>query len=517
MTAPTLTSPAPTTPFTLALAEIDELLATDPTAARARFTAALAVASETERELLDQAVDRFTRSPYDVAARQLGWMAKSRPEFRALIAHLITDTDPGLYHPDQGAPTEVGIEVAEWVSRQIRRRRASERTHAVPSPTTDAARLAPAAVAKRRARRGITGPVDLRHRDRDRRTREHRRRGDDEFAAYAATRLYAIDDHTEPHGDPVIADPGKPGHFVWTHVQAALWDRSYFLHVAQDYCDRTRDLLTPPEYADRTAADAATGRDATLDAAANTFLGEHATDPAPPRRRTSWRNNTVWAKVSTGDQRRFAAARTRLRVPDDYDELLPYTQLDEPEATWEGSGLDYDRAVLVSYLGWPCVVCWIDRSATDRRPVHVRDGRCVSDDGLCDVCRADGHPGIPPLPAQWTTQQFIESRCAHIAATYPRQARALLDRIRAASANSGSPAWRIITRWMDAHLERPEPAPRTANRPSTRRRRTTLGAGQRVTRCDACAQTTVVHADGYCTDCRTALGLVVHRVRPSAA
>ncbi|WP_280202245.1 hypothetical protein [Nocardia cyriacigeorgica] len=514
MTAPTLTGPDYTTPFTLALAEIDELLTVDPAAARARFTAALAIASDTERELLDQAVDRFTRSPFDVAARQLGWMAKGRPEFRALIADLITDTDPGLYHPDPGAPIEVGIEVAEWVSRQIRQRRASERTHAVPSAATDAARLAPAAVAYRRARRGITGVVDLRHRDRDRRTREHLRRGDAEFAAYAATRLYAID--TEPGTEPVKPDPRKREHLLWAHVQAALWDRSYFLHVALDYCDRTRDLLTPPQRTDRTAADTPTGRDASLDAAARALLGEHA-EPAPARRRTDWRNSTLWAKVSTGDQRRFAAARTGLRAPDDYDESRPYNQLDEPEDTWEGSGLDYDGAALIPYLGWPCVVCWIDRSATDRRPVHVRDGRCASDDGLCDVCRADGHPGIPALPAQWTTRQFIESRCAYIAATYPRQARALLDRIRKASANSGSPAWRIITRWMDANLERPERAPRTANQPNMRRRRTTLGAGQRVTRCDACTQTTVVHADGYCTRCRTALGLVVPTAHHSAA
>jgi hypothetical protein len=205
----------------------------------------------------------------------------------------------------------------------------------------------------------------------------------------------------------------------------------------------------------------------------------------------------------------WTARRTGLAIPSDYDIFLPYSELDMPEATWQGSGLDYDLAAMVPYLGWPCVGCWIDRPDSDRRAVHIRDGRPVSDDGLCDVCRADGHPGIPALSAPWGVWEFVESRCAYIAATHPGQARALLDRVRAAAANTG-PTWRLITRWMAMNLDAPEP--RRAARPATPRRRpAALGAGQRIGRCDACARSGIVHADNYCTQCRVDLGVAAPR------
>uniref|UniRef100_UPI001C250491 hypothetical protein n=1 Tax=Nocardia noduli TaxID=2815722 RepID=UPI001C250491 len=107
------------TPFAAALGEIEYLLDTDPDAARERFTDVLALASPAERELLEHAAARMERSPWKTAARQLGWMAKSRPELRAIIIDHTADGDPGLYRPELPAQSEVGIEAAEWVRRSI--------------------------------------------------------------------------------------------------------------------------------------------------------------------------------------------------------------------------------------------------------------------------------------------------------------------------------------------------------------------------------------------------------------
>ncbi|MFF0532847.1 hypothetical protein ACFYT3_31295 [Nocardia amikacinitolerans] len=524
-------------PFADALGEIEYLLDTDPDRARERFTAVLALASPQEREFLDQAADILTLHPYKVAARQLGWMAKSRPELRGMITDLTADSDPDLHRPALPDPPQVSIEAAEWVRRSIRERRNRDRTTATPSPATDAARLSPAAIAYRRARRPIPGAVNLRHRDRDQRSAERRRLGEAEFAAYAADRLFAIDTETEPDRSMPVPDPRKPAHLVWAHVQAGLWERSYFLHVAENYSERDRELLAPKSLARPAKGQTQQGRHTALDEAASAFLREREADveTVDDRRASRRRTTALPRRISTADQTRFAARRTGLPVPDDYDEFLPYSELDVTETTWEGSGLDYDLAAMTPYLGWPCVGCWIDRPATDRRAIHIRDGRRVSDDGLCDVCRADGHPGIPPLPAPWgipknrkdgppaaglsreEMQQFVESRCAYIAATHPQQVRAILDRIRAAAANTG-PTWRIITRWMAMNLEQPTVDRLAPRRAAARRRRpAALGAGQRIGRCDACARPGVVHADNYCTGCRIDLGLVPVRERATSA
>ncbi|MET8779073.1 hypothetical protein ABZV58_29065 [Nocardia sp. NPDC004654] len=526
-------------PFADALGEIEYLLETNPDKARERFTAVLALASPQERDFLVRAADILTRNPYKVAARQLGWMAKSRPELRGMITDLTADSDPGLHRPALPDPSHVSIEAAEWVRRSIRERRNRDRTTATPTPATDAARLTPEAIAYRRARRPMPGAVNLRHRDRDQRTTERRRLGEAEFAAYAADRLFAIDTEVDTDRSVPVPDPRKPVHLLWAHVQAELWDRSYFLHVAECYSERDRDLLAPESLTARpTQGQARQGRHAALDEAAHAFLREREADAetVDDRRASRHRTTALRLRISTADQTRFAARRTGLPIPSDYDEFRPYTDLDIPEKTWQGSGLDYDLAAMTPYLGWPCISCWIDRPSRDRRAVHIRDGRRVTDDGLCDVCRADGHPGMPPLPAPWRIpkkrkdgmppaaglsreemQQFVESRCAYIAATHPQQVRALLDRVRAAAANTG-PTWRFITRWMAMNLEQPA-ADRLAPRRAASRRRwpTALGAGQRIGRCDACARPGIVHADNYCTGCRIDLGLVTPRERTTRA
>ncbi|WP_159930825.1 MULTISPECIES: hypothetical protein [Nocardia] len=501
-------------PFTAALGEIEYLLDTDPDAARERFTAVLALASPAERAFLDRAAEMLTRAPWKTAARQLGWMAKSRPELRSLIVDHTAEGDPGLYRPELPAQSDLSIEAAEWVRRSIRDRRSRDRYTATPSAVTDAARYQPVAIAARRARipAPTIGAVSLRHRERDLAVAERRHR---EYAGYAARRLYAIDTAVDDDRTPPVPEPRKKAGQLWAHVQAELWDRSYFLHVAECYTEADRHLLAP-ELPERHIA--VERRHAGLEDAAREFLREHSSEPELSSRSRGARARRTRPqfppRITPADQSRFAERRTRLPVPSDRDEYLPYSELDVRESTWQGSGLDYDLAAMTPYLGWPCVGCWIDRPASDRRPLHARDG-VASDDGLCDVCRADGHPGIPVLPAGFGMRTFVESRCAYIAAAHPTQVRALLDRVRAAAANTG-PTWRLITRWMAINLEQPERAPRPTAARRPRRSGSALGAGQRIGRCDACARNGIVHADNYCTDCRIDLGLVPATRRTAA-
>ncbi|MGW4369171.1 hypothetical protein ACWEKT_26350 [Nocardia takedensis] len=508
------TTAAGESPFLAALGEIEYLLETDPDTARERFAAILPLATEAERGFLERIAQVMERSPWPVAARQIGWMAKSRPELRALILDATADGDPGLYRPEIPREPDTSIEAAEWVRRSVRDRRGhSYRVTARPSAATDAARLRPEAIAARRTRIPApeVGKVELRHRRRD--LAVHRRR-EDLWAGYARTRLYGIDTAVDTDRTPPVPEPSKPAHMLWAHVQAELWDRSYFLHVVGCYTEADRYLLAPetPERRISTSA-----RHDGLDDAATEFLRDRDTDARPQRERRAPRTPRRFPRrLTTADQMRFAERRTGIPTPSDRDVYLPYSEMDVPESTWQGSGLDYDLAAMTPYLGWPCVSCWIDRPARDRRPQHTRDGRIVSDDGLCDVCRADDHPAIAPLPARFLLGDYVASRCDHIAATHPRQTRALLDRIRAAAANTG-PTWRLITRWMAMNLDQPERAPRPATARRPRRGGSALGAGQRIGRCDACARNGVVHADNYCTDCRIALGLVPARRTDSAA
>ncbi|MFC9432474.1 hypothetical protein [Nocardia sp. NPDC057030] len=494
-----IADPAAVTPFASALAQIEYLLEVDPDRARDEFAAALTLASPQERAFLEEAATILSRKPFRQAAHELGWIAKNRPEVRHMVIHLTADSNPDLYRPAMPDPSEVSIEAAEWVRRSMREYRRSDRLTATPSRDTDDARFTPEAIAHRQARRPIhtAGRRGLH----DHHVHAWRRRQDIQFAAYAADRMFAIETDTDLAAP--VPNPRKPAHMMWAHVQTALWDRSYFLYVSENYTERDRDLLAPPSPVIR-AGSARQGRYAALDDAAHSLLGEDTTDRARgdrrrgPRRR--WTN--LPKRITPADQKEFARKRTGLAVPSDYDEFLPYTELDVAEDTWQGSGLDYDLAAMNPYHGWPCVGCWIDRCDSDLRVVHLVDGQRVSDDGLCRDCRDDGQPGIAPLPVPWGLQEFVHSRCAYITATHPRQARALLDRIRAAAANTGL-TWRIITRWMAMYLEQPittRSAPRT---PARRRRQpAALGAGQRIGRCDRCTTPGVVHADSLCTSCR---------------
>ncbi|WP_107657393.1 hypothetical protein [Nocardia suismassiliense] len=71
---------------------------------------------------------------------------------------------------------------------------------------------------------------------------------------------------------------------MWAHVQAGLWDRSYFLYVSENYTDRDRDLLAPSSPVTR-AGSAQQGRYAALDDAAQALLKENTTDGGGGTRR----------------------------------------------------------------------------------------------------------------------------------------------------------------------------------------------------------------------------------------
>uniref|UniRef100_UPI002457E0DF hypothetical protein n=1 Tax=Nocardia farcinica TaxID=37329 RepID=UPI002457E0DF len=152
-TATTAEAADAVTPFAAALGEIEYLLEIDPDTARERFAAVLTLASPTEREFLDRAADVMTRSPWKVAARQLGWMAKSRPELRPMIIDHTATGDPGLHRPELPAQSDTSIEAAEWVRRSIRDHRHRERLTATPPATPPAPPYPAAAGAPPPARR----------------------------------------------------------------------------------------------------------------------------------------------------------------------------------------------------------------------------------------------------------------------------------------------------------------------------------------------------------------------------
>ncbi|MBF6341260.1 winged helix-turn-helix transcriptional regulator [Nocardia abscessus] len=211
------------------------------------------------------------------------------------------------------------------------------------------------------------------------------------------------------------------------------------------------------------------------------------------------------------DSTRRASIRTGIWISTDYR--------DAPEHRGDGFEVDHDNAANPPVTGWRCVWCFIERSSLDR---HSSD-RQRSDDGLCEYCRADGRPGILPLPDAFTYTDTVTAHCAFLAREYPTLARTLLrDQWR--RSGKGSRTAEAIQAFMQAHPEIPntsasqhdaaEPVrPRTIR--SSRQRGPVIGKGQRRDRCTGCVRDTAVHHDGYCTSCRVELGIVTPTKRPS--
>lgn len=504
--------------FLDALTHIDYLFTTDPRAARRAFPAALALATPEDRAFLTGLADTFTRYDFPTAHRRLDALWKSHPEHRDRISVCAPQTDPGLHHRGLPELFEVSLAAAELPPMPVRERYRPLVTQATLTQHIDAARLHPARIAARAAARTVIpgdhrGPALTR-------ARLHDALGTD----YAHTLLFTDTGATDPD-DPLATAPVEPVD-PDTRVRypdqprdaadaALLWDRVYLAYVAGQYDDQLRAAWDEQRCR---AAEHAHGHDSdsSLAQLAREYLdaADHADLEVEPRRPTPRGPRRRRSRISEEERFAFAAARTGLRVRDDH----------RPEIPEQGNGLDYDNAAMVAVTGWRCVSCFIERAMTDQRPTHVRDGHLISDDGLCDYCRADGRPGIAPLPEKFTLEQFVLSRCEFLAAAYPRAAHAILTEVwhRAAP----HPICRIITRFLHQHPElapatasTPAPLRRTAARPArraSRGRRPQLGADQRHGRCDSCTQLTVIHTDGYCTTCRIQLGITPRRAARAA-
>ncbi|WP_249645271.1 hypothetical protein [Nocardia sputi] len=502
--------------FLDAITHIEYLFTTDPRAARRAFPAVLELATPEDRAFLTGLADTFTRYDFLTAQRRLDALWKYHPEHRDRISVCAPDTDPGLHHRGLPELFEVSLAAAELPPMPVRERYRPMITHATPTRRVDAVRLDPARIAARAAARTVLvgdhrGPVL---------TRDHLH--DALSTDYAHTLLFTDLGAIDPD-DPLTTAAVEP---VDPHTRvrypdqprdaeeaALLWDRVYLAYVAGQYDDELRAAWDEQRFraAERTDCD----YESSLAQLARDYLDAADHPEAAPRHRAPRGPHRRRTRISEEERFAFAAARTTLRVRDDV----------RPEIPEQGNGLDYDHAAMVTVTGWRCMSCFIERAMTDQRPTHARDGRLVSDDGLCDLCRADNRPGIPPLPEKFTLEQFVLSRCEFLAAAYPRAAHGILTEVwhRAAP----HPICRIITRFLHQHPElapasvsTPAPLRRTAAGPArraSRARRPQLGAGQRHGRCDGCTQVTVIHTDGYCTTCRIQLGITPHRTRARAA
>ncbi|MFX0573763.1 hypothetical protein [Nocardia nepalensis] len=479
--------------FLDALFHLDRLFHLDsPRLAREMFPDVLALATPDERAFLDELTDTFTRHPFQTAHKRLDaiWKAADT-ERRELINRCAPDTDPGLHTRELPEIVEISYTAAELPPMPVRDRYRPLITHRAPARATDAARNALDKVAARTQARPIPTPsIPGDHRAH---LLPYAIANEAILTGYVTGSMFT-DGTTIPDPDAAPEPPQRPielpvpdpdseterakrqrRRYARDHAEATeLWDRVYINYVASQYDT------------------------------------EH---------RTAW-NAQRGGRITEDEAKAFADARTGLRVRDDA----------RPEIPRQGNGLDYDDAAMVPVMGWRCVSCFIERPMTDQRPIHIRGGQLVSDDGLCDSCRADARPGIAPLPEEFTTEDFVVSRCDFLAATYPAAAHALIVEVwhRAAP----HPICRHITRFLATHPElTPNPAKplqlaaevaatEVAPRPpaAVRKGRARLGADQRHGRCDGCTRYTVVHTDNYCLTCRIDLGLVhARRHRPQAA
>lgn len=467
-------------PFVGLLPQVDYLLSTDRRRARSLFRKALSEATSAENAFIDRMAEMFARHPYEHANKWLTALAFKEPDMAELIEACAPRTDPGLYWRRQAGldPVEVSFEQAEmprWSIRQGGPRDLAE--NRVPSRAIDRARLDPGRIAARVARRPVPyvrSSMEL----------ARQRWVDDLMCDYADTRMFVCDEDQDSTAlDHPVIDGGSEN-------EPTGWDRLYYRHVFDSYGEGMEwDGSDSHIDKDQIAAEAR----ALLQAAGDLPIRGRTT------RRTTRRPR--W-KISDAEREKFAKARTGMKVTDDVREEIPY----------QGNGVDDIHSAMRSVAGWRCVSCFIERAMADLRPIHSRNGVLSSDDGLCDHCRADGRPGIPPLEGQFTFEQFVLSRCEYLADTYPQAAPALLAEVYRRAAPH--PICRIVNRFcfqrfgVLAAPQQPQESTTKRTKPSkTRSRRAPLGAGQRHARCDGCFNDTVINHDGYCTSCRIELGL----------
>ncbi|WP_067903694.1 hypothetical protein [Nocardia vaccinii] len=455
-----------TSAFLDTINDLHTLISTDRRAALHAAHRALASATPEDRAFLDELVSTLTAHPFPKAMQLLEQRYENEPHNRDRLAVLTPDTNPRLYERDRAAraaalaahnttgtaPT-AQLAAAEMPRQSIRMwRNPPTREYAAPSYATDKSRFAPEQIARRVHARAKRRPVQ--------------RWEPDVVRAYAAQNLYvdtmareiahaqATDEHRAARG---LLHPTKQTHSRRStrHLDADQarenWDQELVAYVAEQR--------------------------------------HHAVALAGQR------------PISEEDALRHAERRTTLRGDA------------RPSIPFGGNALDYDHEAMHPVTGWRCLSCGIERSLTDQRPIHVRDGKRRSDDGLCDMCRTDPTIArLPELAPGFTAADLAHTYCRFLTDTQPGAVHALLREVR-----RRAPRW--LTEILDQYLPAPavptdadpEPSPQPtaiSTRPA-RSRGPVAGAGQHRARCDGCTRIRPVNdTDGMCTECRVWLGLI---------
>ncbi|MEV0768618.1 hypothetical protein [Nocardia salmonicida] len=465
-------------PFLDAIAEIELTFATDRRAAIDAFPAALALATEQDWALLDYLVEVFTLHPREAALRRLGarWRAGDDTERQRLV-QLVPDTDPCLHSHDTAALAAIletraarnntnpadefaalhaQLQTAEMPRQSIRLwRNPPPRLVAPTTRRIDAARLTPAAVRARVIARAKRRPAVI-----------------------------------EPAH---VTDYVRENLFVDTEAAETAKLRRRLDELAARGAIGTQ---TPrgwrPNFAGQRPPRPAELADAIWDYTYCQYVADQY----------SLSNNKSDSREKSMT---WAADRTGLRDRADRRDTTPFT-----------NGVDDFDNAMHPVLGWRCVSCFVERSHTDRHPIHTRDNTFRSDDGLCDYCRWDNRYGLPPLPAGFTVADLASTYCRFFAEHYPDAAYGLL-----AEARGRAPEWltTLIDEFLLEHPDlpgTPQPAAdaqdpdvvTTPGRPRHRREHA-LPPGLRQARCEGCTEYKPVHDDDFCTTCRVHLGLYV--------
>ncbi|MGC4989968.1 hypothetical protein [Nocardia salmonicida] len=482
-----------TAAFLDAISAIELTFERDRRAAKRAFRGALDLATDADWDVLDYMVEVFTLYPRESALRRLRarWAAGDDLE-RERLVRLVPDTDPVLHShadhdlaqilearakanpdpeataADEFAKLHVQLLASEMPRQSIRMwRNPLPRLTMPASRAVDASRLRPEQIRARVGARGKRRPAEAEP---------------FEFTDYIDESLF-VDTEVDSQARlrqrmaELIArgvrftgtqpgwTPRRPGERapLPTEVSEAIWDHQYCAFVADQH-----DL-------------------------------DRAEAGAPVK---SHEHSLLWAEQRTG-----LGSRSDRR--DSY--ML------------QGNGLDDFRTAMNPVAGWRCVSCFVERAATDQRPIHTRDGALRSDDGLCDYCRSDNRTGLPALEAGFELSELATAYCTYLAEHYPDAACALLAEVR-----SRAPEWliRVLDGFLATHPDLPgaptladlndESAPAPV-RPTPRRQARALPPGQRAGRCEGCTQYLPVHDDGFCTQCRVYLGLYVPATRDNTA
>ncbi|MGI5219293.1 hypothetical protein [Nocardia sp. CA-290969] len=158
-----------------------------------------------------------------------------------------------------------------------------------------------------------------------------------------------------------------------------------------------------------------------------------------------WQRLTDSGSVGAEDPEQFAALLTEALLHRD------------PVSAGGEDPFDIDASALAPVVGWRCVWCFIERSLADTRPIDPVTGQRRSDDGLCDHCRSNGRPGLPPHPFGHGHTELVEVFCAHLAERYPGSVVSLLGEH---ARRSPLPDRARIAAWLRTH--RPESRPPVA-------------------------------------------------------